>query len=611
MILGSLYRLYDRLEQNPDYGVAGMGYSRQNISFRVVLNEDGSLLDVQVVSTVEGRTGVPMIVPGGDKPSGGVTPKSVHKKVNLLRNDTAFLLGFQVDSGKKLALAMLEFEAFREYHLRLRDQIGGDEFATVCRFLETWNPREEVDKRAEWVEFGGGQGVFQICGRPHYVHEHAAVRAWWDSEQSSTTPAEEPAAQCLITGEWLPIARLHTPKIKGVRDAQTSGAPVVSFDKGSDAFASYGGDGAQGLNAPVSKTAAFRYATALNALTAGPKSFKHKFTLGDATVVFWTQEPTNTEDIFARFATGNITPASSESQDEGLRQKIELFLKALRKGHEAYTELDQNPDLTPFYLLGLTGQAKGRIGVRFFYADTVSSLLDSLRRHYADIDIVRWFTVGSKRPDPEYPGLSQMLDEVCPRDNKGEARREQIPPVVEGPLLRAVLTGTQYPIGLYAGVLRRIHADRTVNYVRACIIAGYLRRNLKQEVSVSLDTQRQDAPYRLGRLFAVLERVQELAHFRQTGNDLEKGIRDTYFGAACSTPAAVFPRLERLSSHHRRHLQPGEKHHFDRVVADIRHGQTELLAVLSLKEQGVFILGYYHQWKKLREKSNVATEQSN
>lgn len=126
---------------------------------------------------------------------------------------------------------------------------------------------------------------------------------------------------------------------------------------------------------------------------------------------------------------------------------------------------------------------------------------------------------------------------------------------------------------------------------------------------MSLDEKRPDPPYRLGRLFAVLERIQGLAHWQQTGRNLEKGIRDNYFSAACSTPAAVFPRIERLSTHHRRHLTGGQKYYFDQLIADIKDGQFNTPSILPLKEQGIFLLGYYHQWKKLREKKEIKTKE--
>lgn len=596
MILQSLNKLYDRLESNPIYDIAGSGYSRQRIGFRVVLNEDGSLLDNKPQSMLDKQTkrGISMIVPGGDKPPGMVTEKSVHKKVNLLRNDMPFLLGLDIDNDKVPVVAELQFEAFREYHLSIRDQINDPEFSIVCRFLETWNPEEQVERSVDWVQSVDGIGVFQICGRTHYVHEQPSVREWWNGQQQTGKGNETYRAQCLITGERLPIARLHEPKIKNVYGAQSSGAPIVSFDKASNAFSSYGGDGAQGFNAPVSELAAFRYASALNALTSGPASRKHRFTLGDATFVFWTDTPTNTEDIFAQFATGNLSESPVESQDVGVVQKAQLFFKALRKGRDAVLDLDKSADTTPFYLLGLTGQAKGRLGVRLFYTDTLSALMDNLQKHYHDLRLVRMYGDGSKSPDPVLPALYRLLDETCSRDNNNKPRREQIPPILEGPMLRSVITGAPYPYGLFSAIMRRIHADRTINYVRGCVIAGYLRRNLKQEVSVTLDTNSKDPAYRLGRLFAVLEKVQGDAL-----GDTNANVRDRFYSAASATPGTVFPRLLRTYQHHLAKLQPGLKISRERLTQEILEPISAFPSHFGLPAQGQFALGYYHESKNL------------
>ena len=600
MILQSLYGLYNRLSKDPKYEIAPPGYSLQKIAFRVVIKPDGSLHSIQSLRDKDTKRPVQMIVPGGDKPPGGVTEKSVHKKVQFLRNDLPFLVGIAVEQAKdtsakqaaKLKVSKMGFNAFKQFHLGLKNVIPDEEYQVVCRFLQNWNPEEEI-KHSEWAEFANGQGVFQIVGKTHYVHERSAVKDWWVHHPAATDTSDF-IAQCLITGEQKPIARLHEPKIKGLSGAQSSGGPIVSFDKNSDSFASYGRDGEQAFNAPVSKDAAFRYATALNALLDGPMSYKHRFKLGESTVVFWTKEPTNTEDIFAQFASGRLSaPTSVEVQDESVRQKVEMFLKALHKGREAYTELDEKVDQTPFYLLGLTGQAKGRIGVRFFYQDMLSALLDNLRRHYADMAIVQQFGKSAKHPDPEFPALWQILDETCPR-RKGKPDRDKIPPILAGPLLRAVIASSPYPAGLFTAVMRRIHADRAVNYVRACIIAAYLRRNLNKEVSMCLDKERKEPAYRLGRLFAVLEKVQGEALGK-----INATIRDRFYSSASATPGVVFPRLLRTYQHHLAKLPEGLKINRERLVQEILSSVKNLPSHLGLVEQGLFALGYYHQMKDL------------
>jgi len=599
MILQSLYELYGRLSQDPEYDIPPPGYSLQKISFKIVLRPDGTLHGIEKLRDPTTNRPRQLIMPGGDKPPGKVTAQSIHKKVQLLRNGLPFLIGATVSDDKKpvISEAAMEFEAFKAYHLPAERQIDDEDYAVLCNFLRNWMPVDALG-HDEWREFADGQGIFQILGKTEYLHQRESILTWWDSRQEDQSGAR---AQCLITGKIKPIARLHEPKIKGVIGSQSSGAPIVAFDKDSGAFASYGHDGEQGLNAPVSKEAAFRYAKALNALLDGPKRDKHRFTLGDTTVVFWTETPSVTEDIFAQFSRGNIVPEKQEAQDENMRQKIELFLKALRKGKEAYADIDKSADRTPFFILGLTGQARGRLGVRFFHRDTISHLLDNLRRHYADMGIEREYRENAKRPDPEFPALWQLLDETCPRKN-GKSDREKIPPILAGPLLRAVINGFPYPMGLFSAVMRRIQADSTINYLRACIIKGYLTRNQAKEVSMSLDLNRKDPAYLLGRLFAALEKTQ----FDVLGK-VNSSIRDRFYSAASATPGVVFPRLLRTYQHHLAGMKRG-KIGREILVRDIHDPLTSYPTHLNLTDQGLFAIGYYHQtrdlWTSKQEEEN-------
>lgn len=427
-----------------------------------------------------------------------------------------------------------------------------------------------------------------MMDEPRPVHAQIAIREWW----KANLPREEKViqGQCLLTGDETAIARLH-PKIKGVTGAQAAGASLVSFND--TAYESYGKS--QSYNSPVGEGAAFRYGTALNALLTGPQSSRHRLRIGDTTCVFWTDQPTVLEDIFAEIA-GAGSAAAVEAQNPAVRAKLESFLRALRHGREAYGDLGKDPDETRFYLLGLAPNA-ARLSVRFFYQSSVSEFLDHLRQHGADLEIVRQFEqpVGKRRADSEFPAWWEFLREtVRPGDDPA--------PLLGGALLRAILEGTPYPESLYTALLRRIHLERSVNYLRAAALKAILTRNRETPVTIMLDSENTRPPYLLGRLFAVLEKIQEEGHREQTGRSLEKTIRETYFSAACATPASVFPRLEQLSTHHRRHLNPGRKVQFDQLIGDIKWPLSPVTGTArshNPEEQGLFILGYYHQRKAL------------
>ncbi len=592
MILQSLHALYDRLVEDDTYDVAEPGFSPQKISFRVVVRTDGTLFEIEDARTKnEAGKEVPvrMRVFGEAKsPGAGINP-------GFLWDNQTYLLGRQPED-KPAGFGQKRFEAFRQRHLEVEKAIAQPEFSAVCRFLESWSP-EQLANHPKLGEVGTGFGVFQILGQSRPVHESAAIRQWWIGRQTDAPASLQ--GQCLVSGEMMPIARLH-PKIKGVMGAQAAGASLVSFNATS--YESYGNE--QSYNSPVGEEAAFRYGTALNALLNGPQSGKHRLRIGDTTCVFWTNKKTWLEDIFAEISS-NGSHAEDAVQDDGLRLKIHAFLQALRQGREEYGHLADDPDHTRFYLLGLAPNA-ARLSVRFFYQSTIRKLLDHLRQHQADLEIVREFEhpVGKRRADSEFPAYWEFLRETV-------RQGDDPPPLLGGALMRAILEGTPYPESLLTTIVRRVQVERTVNYLRAAAVKAVLVRNHQLPIATMLDPANTRPAYLFGRLFAALEKIQEEGHREQTGRSLEKTIRDTYFASACATPASVFPRLEQLSVHHRRHLNPGRKVQFDQLITAIRWPLSPVAGIArshTLEEQGLFILGYYHQRKELFTRKEAVTE---
>ncbi len=581
MILQSLHALYDRLKDDPVYRIAPPGYSLQKITFRLVITQEGKLFELQDVRVRSGKQLRPkqMMVPGAAKPSGsGLNPC-------FLWDNTGYMLGYKPDDPKPERTAET-FEAFRSKHLELEPKISSPAFSAVCRFLEAWDPARSGDCSV-FEEIGTGFGVFQIQGQSGYIHDRQDVREWWNRELASHGDDRKHIAQCLITGKNAPIAPTH-PKIKGVSGAQSSGAAIVSFNE--PAYESYGKK--QSYNAPVSEAAAFQYTTALNALLDGPKRDKHRLAIGDATVLFWTSKPTLTEDIFAKFASeGSVALENVDVQDHALREKLEAFLRAIRKGREAYSDLRDDLEQTSFFLLGLSANA-ARLSPRFFHRGNLSELIENLRQHYSDIRIKPQAASGKRKADPEFPPTWMLLRQAA-RESK------DIPPILAGPLLRAIITGARYPNGLFLAVIRRIHADRTINYPRACIIRGYLTRNLNKEVSMSLDTERKDPAYRLGRLFAALEKTQVDALGK-----VGASIRDRFYSSASATPCSVFPRLLRTYQHHLAKLEGGRRVNREKLVQEVVDPLEDFPAHLNLAEQGLFAIGYYHQTRDFYTKKD-------
>ncbi len=576
MILKTLYELYDRLQKDDDYGIVPSGFSPQKISFKVVLNEDGTLFQIQDVRLPNDKGKLQTIViqvPGEAKPSGsGINPC-------FLWDNQTYLLGRQPED-KKSGFGQERFVAFRDRNLKVESQIDCPEFSAVCRFLQNWNT-DEIANHPILNDVGTGFGVFQIKGRKGFVHDVPKILDWWNENQ--TKEVSEVFGQCLITGESeVPIARLH-PKIKGISGAQSAGASIVSFNDA--AYESYGKS--QSYNSPVSEKAAFRYGTALNALLTGPMAKKHRLRVGDTTCVFWTEKASEFEDIFAEVLGGGSN-SIEEVQDETQRARIERFLRALRTG-ELFVD-DRAPIDTPFYLLGLAPNA-ARVAIRFFHRSTIAELLEKLRDHQKCLSMIREFEEpkGKRLHDPEFPAIWQLLNQTA-------RVSDEVPPLLAGALTRSIISGSNYPEGLFSAVIRRIHADRVINYLRASLLKAVLVRNHKTNISIMLDTNQKDPAYLLGRLFSVLEKTQEEA---QPG--INATIRDRFYSAASATPASVFPRLLRTYQHHLSKLNIGSKINREKLVQEILSPMSSegLPPQLGLKAQGLFAIGYYHQRKDM------------
>ena len=596
MILQSLNELYSRLAADPAYEIAPPGFSPQKICFRMVLKTDGSLFDIQDARSPDEKGKMQntlMLVPGEAKPPGaGINPC-------LLWDNQTYLLGRQPED-KADGFGLSRFEAFRQRHLELESTIKDPSFSAVCRFLEQWNS-ERITEFPILNDLGTGFGIFQLQGEKKAVHESSAVQEWWLLSQAAEVPGD--LGQCLLTGEELPIARLH-PKIKGVTGAQAAGASIVSFNE--RAYESYAKDYEQGLNAPVSEAAAFRYGTALNSLLAGPKSNKHRIRIGDTTTVFWTEKPSIVEDCFADIFSGGFQ-AAEEVQDETKRGQLQRILEAIRSGGK-YQELGESGE-TPFHILGLAPNA-ARISIRFYHRSTVADLLAKLHDHQRCLEIVRLSS------ESEFPSIWQILSQIkilhrSEEDGKinwkeGKEGNDKFISLIGGSLTRSIIDGCNYPEALYAGIIRRISAEKRVNYLRAAMLKAILIRNYNQNISIMLDSEKTDSAYLHGRLFATLEKVQEEGYYAQTNQQIKSTIKEKYFSSASATPAAVFPRLETLSVHHQRHLNPGRKTQFDKLISEIKWPLSGTKKTHTLIEQGSFILGYYHQRKDFFAKKETA-----
>jgi CRISPR-associated protein Csd1 len=577
MILQELNSYYERKAAEPDATIPSYGSSVENISFALVLNEKGELQEIEDLREAVGNKKRPrkMVVPAAEKKASGI-------KANFLWDSTNYVLGLD-DKGNPERTAKCH-EAFIS---QLREHCSGDDpgLKALLAFLD-WDC-QEIAQRADWPDICGANLVFRLSGVRGFIHEREEARKAW--ERCLGQREASAVGQCLITGyTGQPLARLH-PSIKGVRGAQSSGGSIVSFNK--DAFESYGKE--QSINAPVSQRAAFNYATALNELLSSDS--RQKVVIGDTSIVFWAECKNLVEDLFADLIApqSDVSKNAATEDDQQTTTKVRSALEAIRAGRRVVDFLPELDESVRFFVLGLAPNA-ARISVRFWESNTVGTFLDRIGLHFRQLAIVRQF-----ENEPEFPPLWRLL---CHTATLGKS--ENVSPVLAGGMTKAMLSGRPYPQSLLSVVLGRIRAEQEVGYFRASLLKAFLMRNKQMEVSMSLDLNRKDMPYLLGRLFAVLEKAQSDAIPGANAT-----MKDRFFSSAPATPARVFPMLIKNSANHTAKLRkdPDKKgwaFNLEKMIQDIVDELRDFPSTLLAEEQGLFMIGYYQQMKDFYTKKN-------
>lgn len=583
MILQALHNLYLRKQDE----LPPEGFEQKEIPFLIVLNADGTFCDLQDTRSKIGKKLIarPFRVPKDDGRSG----KNAWQTANLLWDHYGYALGWpKSESDADMEMAQKQHGAFTSRVNELAAAFPHDSgIQAVQRFLDS-EDKCNVFAHPSWDEctkIAGCNLSFRLSDELSLVCESESVREFVakssepDDDDDDSASSGDVEGYCLITGEKGAVARLHprTP-ILGAK----SNAKVVSFQKNMG-FDSYGKQ--QSYNAPTGKRAAFAYSTALNHLLA--KGSRQKLMVGDCSTVFWAERPNPIEDVFA-----DIFGEPAKENPEQLNQAVRSLYTAPQSGAPPLDD-----DLTPFFVLGLAPNA-ARIAIRFWHAGTVGETARHIRQHFEDCAIIH----GPKQP--EYLSLFRLLASTAT-----QGKSENIPPNLAGDFMKAILAGTPYPQTLLSAAVRRCRAEREITYPRVSLIKAALARASRksnisndQEVSMALDVTNTNSGYRLGRLFAVLEKIQE-----EASPGINATIRDRFYGAASGTPVAAFPHLMKLKNHHLSKLENrGRAVNLEKIIGEIMDGLDDFSTHLSLQDQGRFAVGYYHQRQDFFKKSDAS-----
>lgn len=596
MILQALYDYYQRKAADPESGIAPEGLGYVEIPFLIRLDLDGNFVGIDDTRTQNGKrlVGKAFLAPAP------IVGRTSGNQANLLWDKAEFVLGIpdakkmsEIDKKANNDLIYKENKADKDIskiikrandrHLAFIDTImeynflDSDEIKAVLNFLNN-NPFEKIRNG-----IGKNEDILNIIisegPNLSFIIQEQSVPVCSSTfvlNKCANNPENlESAGICLITGERTPIKRIH-PVIKNVFGAQSS-ASIVSFNEPS--FTSFGKD--QNFNAPISESAAFAYTTALNILLG--KDSPNKMRIGDTTAVFWSEKKTIFESAFG--ALWGLPPKDNPDAD----------IEAVKQLYGSIQNGSQIPETnTRFYILGLAPNA-ARLSVRFWQQGNIEDFSKNIRQHFDDLEII------CSKKDRGHKALFYYMASLV-------RKMEDLPPNLAGDVVKTILQGSLYPQTLLQQTLRRIRSDFEPSLenerMRTALLKAYLNRKQRfyrttdKEITVSLDTTNQNIGYRLGRLFATLEKLQEEAQ----GGNLNSTIKDRYYNAASSTPFTVYPQLFRLKNHHLAKMdKEGRKVFFEKLIGEIMDGilADGFPAHLNLDDQARFAIGYYHQRQDL------------
>ena len=565
MILHALTQYYQRKAKS-DGGVAPEGFENKEIPFIIVIDKQGKFIQLEDTRELKNKKKVArtFLVPKGLGRSGSKS----YEVSNLLWDHYGYVLAYAGEKGQEQADKQhVSFTAnVNELKQALSDDAG---VAAVAAFLASAEEKSKVMQAANWAECAKVKGCnlsFRLVDEAvDLVCQSKAVQAYV-SQANQAQSDNVPKGICLVTGKPAPITRLHNP-VKGVN---AKPAPFTSVNL--SAFESYGKE--QGFIFPVGEQAMFEYTTALNTLLAG----ENRFRIGDVTAICWSAKPTPLEEYLASLISGG----GKDNPDAHI-DAVKSLYKSLYNGK--YTEPDGKEK---FYLLGLSPNS-ARIVVRFWHETTVAALSESIAAWYDDLQMVR----GENSPYPEYMPLPRLLGNLVL-----DGKMENLPSDLIAQITDAALNNRVLPVSLLQAALRRNKAEQKITYGRASLLKAYINRAIRagrlknmKELTMSLDRNRQDIGYVLGRLFAVLEKTQAEAN-----PGLNATIADRYFGSASSTPIAVFGTLMRLLPHHLNKLEfEGRAVQLQWEIRQILEHCQKFPNHLNLEQQGLFAIGYYHE----------------
>jgi len=576
MIIQSLCDYYDILEREGNVNLAMMGNTIEKVSFVLNISKDGYLLNiVDLRVDDEGRPRPrQMSVPFHPVRTSG-------SKAYFLCDRPSYLLGIGGEEDERLSE---QFQCSKDLHKTVLVEGKGDFARAIVSFFSRWDT-EKARNETRIIDsgcIGSVSCVFSMDGATGFAHENAEIRRLWE-HYFFESMGSKVQKRCAITNQMTNITIMHD-KIKGVYGAQPAGSVLVSFN--SSAFESYGKT--QNLNAPIGEETAFKYVAVLNWLLSDAR---HHKLIGDDTYVFWADRKGIEEDI-GRDLFCSITDVIDEERQstaESESRRIMDIMGRIHSGLEIDLSDEKLDESVKFFILGLS-PSNARIFVRCWCVNDFGHLVRSYIKFFRDVSVYGVENISTRR----------IIYETVPKVSE----KEKPSPRLQSELLNSILKGLPFPSDIFYGLINRIRADHLTNGIRIGAIKGHLIRSDEgyEGITMGLDDENCESAYILGRLFATLEKVQK----DSSKDRLETTIKDRYLSSAAATPATIFPVLLKLSRHHISKLEEGHKVFYEKLISDQMSRMVKFPVHQSLEEQGLFMIGYYHQERAFYTKKGSA-----
>ena len=593
MILNALYDYYNRSDK-----VAPAGKEYKEIVFIVVIRHDGTFVRIEDTRNEDGNGNKYLVAKSWGRT--GTTPQPFHFWDNF-----SYVFGFSsanvgiekddIDEDKRakfekeIAKNGKSHKGFVDYVNRMRSLYPNDEDVEAVSLFYEKNEceLESLLKNSPlWDSIKKNLTKnlsFLIEGETEIIAAKEKVIAYSFKGQNDNGDAI-----CLITGNKCSPITTFT-KIKMGKFSDTK---LISFQKGSG-YDSYGKE--QGNNAPISEDAEFKCSAALKKMLEYDSC--NKFNIGNRTFVFWASSQSKEAQNIEK-SVFDMLGFSKDDPDKGV-EKVRKSFESIFNGHSRF-----NKDGW-FYILGIYPANKARIAVSYWAEIPLIDFVGFILNHFRDMEIV------SGRDNQNYMGLNSMMKAIT-LDGNIYGDDSNLQPNLAEVVVKSILQGLPYPQSLFASCMRRIRAELDNKKwddaykkgwvtTRAAIIKAYLNRiDNKFKITREMNKDNTNPGYLCGRLFAVLERIQEISNRE---NDYFTNLRSNYMNSASTTPSVVFPTILNLSVHHSDKLDRKDVVQFERDKQEIIGKLIDFPNQLNMQDQGRFFIGYYHQRQDFFTKS--------